>query len=102
MQRRIMDLTFLGASFCCSYSCFVFFQLMYPHCVDGLFLINCTSTAAGWTEWGYQKLNAMYLRSSGMTQSTEEYLMWHHFGKVRRHIDDDFIFFPTNFRFFEK
>ncbi|GFS70458.1 protein NDRG3 [Nephila pilipes] len=58
------------------------FALMYPHCVDGLFLVNCTSTAAGWTEWGYQKLNTMYLRSSGMTQSTEEYLMWHHFGKT--------------------
>lgn len=56
---------------------------MYPHCVDGLFLVNCTSMAAGWTEWGYQKLNTMYLRNSGMTQPTEEYLMWHHFGKVQ-------------------
>ncbi|XP_035212473.1 protein NDRG3-like [Stegodyphus dumicola] len=58
------------------------FALQHPHCVDGLFLINCTSTAAGWTEWGYQKLNTMHLRSSGMTSSTQEYLMWHHFGKT--------------------
>ena len=58
-------------------------QLKYPHFVDGLFLINCPSTAASWTEWGYQKLNTMYLRNAGMTSSTQEYLMWHHFGKVR-------------------
>ncbi|XP_023233993.1 protein NDRG3-like [Centruroides sculpturatus] len=58
------------------------FALQRPDCVDGLFLINCTSTAASWTEWGYQKLNAMNLRNSGMTTSTQEYLMWYHFGKV--------------------
>lgn len=56
------------------------FALDYPDCVDGLFLVNCTATVSSWTEWGYQKLNAMYLRSSGMTASTQEYLMWHHFG----------------------
>lgn len=58
------------------------FALQHPDCVDGLFLVNCPSTAAGWTEWGYQKLNTMYLRNSGMTSSTQEYLMWHHFGKT--------------------
>lgn len=58
------------------------FALMYPHFVDALFLINCPSTVASWTEWGYQKLNAMYLRNSGMTSSTQDYLMWHHFGKT--------------------
>lgn len=65
------------------------FALLHPDCVDGLFLINCPSTAAGWTEWGYQKLNTMYLRNSGMTSSTQEYLMWHHFGKTddNRHYD---------------
>lgn len=65
------------------------FALDYPDCVDGLFLINSTSTVAGWTEWGYQKLNAMYLRSSGMTQSTQEYLMWHHFGKASEERNHD-------------
>uniref|UniRef100_A0A1W7RAA3 Misexpression suppressor of KSR n=1 Tax=Hadrurus spadix TaxID=141984 RepID=A0A1W7RAA3_9SCOR len=67
------------------------FALRHPDNVDGLFLINCCCTASGWTEWGYQKLNAMYLRSSGMTASTQDYLMWHHFGKVTEERNHDLI-----------
>ncbi|GIY08423.1 protein NDRG3 [Caerostris extrusa] len=46
------------------------------------FCLNPTCTVSSWTEWGYQKLNAMHLRSSGMTASTLDYLMWHHFGRI--------------------
>lgn len=67
------------------------FALQRPDCVDGLFLINCTSTAASWTEWGYQKLNAMNLRNSGMTTSTQEYLMWYHFGKLTEERNHDLM-----------
>ncbi|XP_023233367.1 protein NDRG3-like isoform X1 [Centruroides sculpturatus] len=67
------------------------FALAHPECVDGLFLINCCCTPSGWTEWGYQKLNSMYLRSSGMTASTQDYLMWHHFGKVTEERNHDLI-----------
>uniref|UniRef100_A0A336LK07 CSON012419 protein n=1 Tax=Culicoides sonorensis TaxID=179676 RepID=A0A336LK07_CULSO len=49
--------------------------------VDALCLINCSSTAAGWIEWGYQLMNARNLRSKGMTQGVLDYLMWHHFGR---------------------
>ncbi|CAH2045412.1 unnamed protein product, partial [Iphiclides podalirius] len=52
-----------------------------PQKVNALVLINCTSTQAGWTEWLYQKINTRQLRSSGMTQSAVDYLMWHHFGR---------------------
>lgn len=52
-----------------------------PQKIDGLALINCTSTQAGWTEWLYQKINTRQLRSSGMTQGALDYLMWHHFGR---------------------
>jgi len=31
-------------------------QLMYPDRVEGLMLINCTASQAGWVEWGYQKV----------------------------------------------
>lgn len=61
------------------------FALSHPNQVSALCLINCVSTQAGWIEWGYQKLNARYLRSKGMTQGVLEYLMWHHFGRVRIH-----------------
>ena len=40
------------------------FALRNPSYVDGLFLINCTSTHFSWTEWIYQKLNIYYLNSS--------------------------------------
>ncbi|XP_064467101.1 protein NDRG3-like isoform X2 [Ornithodoros turicata] len=67
------------------------FALDRPELVDGLFLINCTATKSSWVEWGYQKLNAMHLRSSGMTASTIDYLMWHHFGKDAEERNHDLV-----------
>lgn len=61
------------------------FSLAHPERVNALCLINCVSTQAGWIEWGYQKLNVRHLRSQGMTQGVLDYLMWHHFGRVRDH-----------------
>jgi len=29
---------------------------MHPDRVEGLMLINCTASQAGWVEWGYQKV----------------------------------------------
>lgn len=58
------------------------FAIMRPQHVELLCLVNCTSTQAGWIEWGYQKLNARHLRSKGVTQAVVDYLMWHHFGRV--------------------
>uniref|UniRef100_A0A182ITH9 Uncharacterized protein n=1 Tax=Anopheles atroparvus TaxID=41427 RepID=A0A182ITH9_ANOAO len=57
------------------------FALANPDKVGALCLINCSSTAAGWIEWGYQLLNTRNLRTKGMTQGVLEYLMWHHFGR---------------------
>lgn len=62
------------------------FALAHPEKVNALCLINCVSTQAGWIEWGYQKLNVRHLRSQGMTQGVLDYLMWHHFGRVRIYI----------------
>lgn len=66
-----------GANILCRYA------LNHPERVSALCLVNCVSTQAGWIEWGYQKLNARHLRSKGMTQGVLDYLMWHHFGRVR-------------------
>ncbi|CAO1312983.1 unnamed protein product [Diamesa serratosioi] len=57
------------------------FALANPDKVGALCLVNCSSTQAGWIEWGYQSMNARNLRSKGMTQGVLEYLMWHHFGR---------------------
>lgn len=65
------------------------FALQYPDYIDGLFLINPTCTVSSWTEWGYQKINAMQLRSSGMTVSAQDYLMWHHFGNLTEERNHD-------------
>ena len=64
-----------GASVLCRYG------LKYPKLVDGLMLINCFSGKSGWVEWGYEKISSHQLKSKGMTQFTEDYLVWHHFGK---------------------
>ncbi|CAH0380653.1 unnamed protein product [Bemisia tabaci] len=67
------------------------FALSNPDKVEALCLINVVSTAAGWIEWGYQKLNARYLRSKGMTQGVLDYLMWHHFGRGTEERNHDLV-----------
>jgi pimeloyl-ACP methyl ester carboxylesterase len=82
------------------------FALHNPDSVDGLFLINPTSTQSTWTEWLYQKLNVYYLGSfnnngannmSSFPQSTQDYLMWHHFGKVTDERNRDLIEIYRNY-----
>ncbi|XP_050526398.1 protein NDRG3 isoform X3 [Daktulosphaira vitifoliae] len=57
------------------------FAFKQPLKIEALVLVNVVSTSAGWIEYGYQKLNARYLKSKGMTQGVLDYLMWYHFGK---------------------
>ncbi|XP_074595897.1 protein NDRG3-like [Brevipalpus obovatus] len=70
------------------------FALRNRAIVDGLFLVNCTSSQASWTEWLYQKLNVYYLSNPSTTsfpQGVQDYLMWHHFGKVTEGRNRDLI-----------
>ncbi|CAG2108039.1 unnamed protein product [Medioppia subpectinata] len=76
------------------------FALNSPDLVDGLFLINPTSTQSSWSEWLFQKLNVYYLNSSTGTTTaganqfpitTQNYLMWHHFGKQNEERNRDLI-----------
>ncbi|XP_030840584.1 protein NDRG3 isoform X1 [Strongylocentrotus purpuratus] len=57
------------------------FELAHPEYIEALILVNCVSTQSTWTEWMQQKLSAYYLRKNGMTNYTQEYLLWHYFGK---------------------
>lgn len=74
-----------GANILCRYT------LLHPELVSALCLINCVSTQTGWIEWGYQKINARYLRSKGMTQGVLDYLMWHHFGRNNEDRNHDLV-----------
>jgi pimeloyl-ACP methyl ester carboxylesterase len=56
------------------------FALVHPEKVEGLILVNTNASKAGWTEWGYQKWNAWYLKSGQMTAGVQDYLLWHWFG----------------------
>lgn len=73
------------------------FALRYPDYVDGLFLVNCSSTQASWTEWGYQRLNAHYLHQLGnrdpVPLSVVNYLIWHNYGVLNDESNSDLIFF---------
>lgn len=63
--------------------------------VDGLFLINATASAPGWSEWAYHKSNMYYLTNDGQRkdfpQSIQDHLMWHHFGYVSEERNQDLI-----------
>lgn len=70
------------------------FALANPTLVDGLFLINSTASPSSWSEWMYQKLNIHYLgaiTSNIFPQHVQDYLMWHHFGKVTDERNRDLI-----------
>ncbi|KAL4234168.1 Protein ndrg3 [Mactra antiquata] len=67
------------------------FAMKHQARVDSLVLINPTSTKPGWIEWGYQKMNSWYLWSGQMTNFTEEYLLWHWFGKKTRWDNHDLV-----------
>jgi len=70
-----------GAHILCRYA------LIHPNVIDGLILINCSVTQAGWLEWIYHRVSDSYLWKRGMTTFTLDMLMWHHFG--RRYNDSD-------------
>lgn len=81
------------------------FALQHPSFLDGLFLINPTSGAASWSEWFYQKFNVYSLGLSGQNwslanpfpESTRDYLLWHHFGKVTEERNRDLIQMYRNY-----
>lgn len=97
----------LGANVLCR------FARLKPERVDGLFLINATAGQSGWTEWFYQvcfsksvvvkltwntwqKINSYYLGggtnlSGSFPQAAQDYLMWHHFGKLDSERNRDLI-----------
>ena len=54
--------------------------LSYPERVECMMLINTCTTKAGWLEWGYQKRNISHMRTTGITQTVLDYLLWHHLG----------------------
>ncbi|XP_022083948.1 protein NDRG3-like isoform X3 [Acanthaster planci] len=67
------------------------FELAHPQLVEGLVLVNCTSKPATWGEWGQQKLSSFYLRGKGMTSYSQEYLLWHYFGKKTMESNHDLV-----------
>ncbi|XP_071812373.1 protein NDRG3-like isoform X2 [Apostichopus japonicus] len=67
------------------------FHLVHPEMVDGLVLINCVSTQSTWSEWAQQKLSSYYLRGKGMTNYSQEYLLWHYFGKKTMETHQDLV-----------
>lgn len=62
--------------------------LSYPERVECMMLVNTCTTKAGWVEWGYQKRNISHMRTTGITQTVLDYLLWHHLGddnNIRAH-----------------
>ena len=52
-----------------------------PALVDGLVLVNTSSSSSGWVEWAYSKVNIACLRrTNSLPDSVLEFLLWHHLG----------------------
>ncbi|XP_072013250.1 protein NDRG3-like isoform X2 [Amphiura filiformis] len=67
------------------------YELNHHEYVEGLVLVNCVSTQSTWTEWAQQKLSNFYLRGRGMTSYTQEYLLWHYFGRETMETNHDLV-----------
>ncbi|XP_033119592.1 protein NDRG3-like isoform X2 [Anneissia japonica] len=67
------------------------FELEHPTLVRGLTLINCVASTASWSEWGHQKFSSFYLKGKGMTNFSQEYLLWHYFGKKTLESNHDLV-----------
>ncbi|XP_067934875.1 protein NDRG1-like isoform X2 [Watersipora subatra] len=67
------------------------YALKYPSKVEGLTLINPDASQCGWVEWGYQKFNSWYLKSGNLTHFTEDYLLWHWFGRATKDSNSDLV-----------
>lgn len=67
------------------------FALEHADKIDALLMLNGTAGKAGWTEWGYQKVNSWYLKSGQLSTTTEEYLLWHWFGKRTMSMNHDLV-----------
>jgi len=83
--------TFIGFGIGAGANVMLRYALENQNKLDALILINCSAVAAGWVEWGYQKVNIGYLRSQKMTSFTVDYLMWHHFGNRQEECDQDIL-----------
>lgn len=82
---------FIGFGVGAGANLFCRFELNHGECVEGLILVNCVSTASTWSEWAQQKLSSFYLRGSGMTSYTQQYLLWHYFGKETMQTNHDLV-----------
>jgi len=59
--------------------------------VDCLVVFNPLCETAGWMEWGYEKMSSHYLKTKGMTIFTQDYLIWHYFGKMDERTNLDLV-----------
>jgi len=66
-------------------------SLLNAKYIDCLVSVNGTCTTSSWSEWGYEKMASHYLKTKGMTAFTEDYLMYHFFGKVDETSNHDLI-----------
>jgi len=65
--------------------------LLDPKHVECCILVNGTCTSASWSEWGYEKMSSHYLKTKGMTQFCEDFLLGHFFGKIDEHANADLV-----------
>lgn len=54
-----------------------------PKLVEGLVLVNCSSTSSGWLEWAHHKVNMQQLKkANSIPDSVVDHLLWYHLGSL--------------------
>lgn len=60
---------------------FIRLGLKDPKHVECLILVNPIAGNASWSDWGHEKVLSHYLKTKGMTQFCQDYLLYHFLGK---------------------
>ncbi|XP_030841288.1 uncharacterized protein ZK1073.1-like isoform X1 [Strongylocentrotus purpuratus] len=56
--------------------------MKFPKRILALCLLECTTTSAGFSEWGSEKVASWQLKHGHkMTANAEKYILWHHLGR---------------------
>ncbi|XP_045531482.1 protein NDRG3-like isoform X1 [Pieris brassicae] len=82
VQARFGFKTFIGLGVGAGANILARYAINNPSKMEGLALINCTSTQLGWLDWAYFKMTCRMMRRRGMCESAVEFLLWHHFGRI--------------------
>ncbi|XP_038216935.1 protein NDRG3-like isoform X2 [Zerene cesonia] len=91
VQEKFGFKTFIGLGVGVGANILARFAIKEPSKVEAVVLINCTSTAPGWVDYGFFKLASTRMRRTGTCEPGLDLIMWHHFNRLNQACHKDLL-----------